>query len=302
MGVTRPIVAVLTALSLEYTAVRQHLTDVRKTEHRRGTRAEVGRLPGTPWSVALVEMGEGNLTAAALTERVMSWLEPEAVFFVGVAGGLKSDIALGDVVVATKVYAVHGGKETPDGFLVRPDAWRASHRLASAARDALRDDPRAHLKPIAAGDVVLAAGSSSALAEHLRRNYNDAAVIEMEGAGVVSAVDLAGGDALVIRGISDRADGDKSRADGEGWQPRAAASAASAVVAVLRELRPFRGRGGSAGSGEAEDSEEGPHRGNGVRGSGSVYGGDHFDFRNSTFFGPYVAKRVERGERGDGER
>ena len=285
-----PTVAVLTALPLEYKAVRGHLTDLRKREHRRGTRAEVGRLPGTGWSVALVELGEGNLTAAALTERVMEWLEPEAMFFVGVAGGLKSDIALGDVVVATKVYAVHGGKETAEGFHVRPEAWRASHRLAAAARDALRDDPRAHLKPIAAGDVVLAA-TKSALAEHLRKNYNDAAAIEMEGSGFVSAVDLAGGDALVIRGISDRADDDKSRVDGAGWQPRAAASAAAAVVAVLRELRPFRGRA-SSDARSAEDPEEGPH-------SGPAYGGDHLDFRGSTFNGPFVAKQVGRR---DGER
>lgn len=271
-------------MSLEYTAVRDHLTDVRKREHPRGTRAEVGALAGTPWSVALVQMGEGNLTAAALTERVMTWLEPEAVFFVGVAGGLKDDIALGDVVVATKVYAVHGGKETPEGFLVRPEAWRASHRLRAAAQDALRGDPRAHLKPIAAGDVVLASAAESGLAGHLRKYYNDAAAIEMEGAGVVTAVDLAGGDALVIRGISDRADGDKSRVDGAGWQPRAAASAASAVVAVLRELRPLGGRS-SDGRG-SDGSEEGPH-------SGATYGGDHLDFRGSTFSGPFVAKRVD---------
>ncbi|MFI6409938.1 5'-methylthioadenosine/S-adenosylhomocysteine nucleosidase [Streptomyces sp. NPDC050548] len=286
---TQPLVAVLTALSLEYKAVHAHLTDVRKREHPRGTRATVGRLAGTPWAVALVEMGEGTLTAAALTERVMSWLEPQAVLFVGVAGGLKSDIGLGDVVVATKVYGIHGGKETPEGFLVRPEAWRASHRLASAAREALRDDPHAHLKPIAAGDVVLAA-PESALAEHLRLHYNDAAAIEMEGSGVVSAVDLAGGDALVIRGISDRADADKSRADGEGWQPRAAENAAAAAVAVLRELWPFRGWMGGSGSGsdrEGEDSEEGPHR-------GATYGGDHLDFRGSTFNGPFVAKRVDR--------
>jgi nucleoside phosphorylase len=241
--------------------------------------------------VALVEMGEGNLTAAALTERVMSWLEPEAVFFVGVAGGLKSDIALGDVVVATKVYAVHGGKETPEGFLVRPEAWRASHRLAAAARDALRDDPRAHLKPVAAGDVVLAAAGSD-VAEHLRRNYNDAAAIEMEGSGVVSAVHLAGGDALVIRGISDRADGDKSRVDGEGWQRRAAASAAAAVVAVLRLLRPFGGRTAAASRG-SEDSEEGPHR-------EPRSGGDHVGFRGNDFHGPVIAAQV--GRRRGGER
>jgi nucleoside phosphorylase len=289
-----PTVAVLTALPLEYKAVHAHLTDVRKREHPRGTRAAIGQLPGTPWSVALVEMGEGTLTAAALTERVMTWLEPQAVLFVGVAGGLKSDIDLGDVVVATKVYGIHGGKETPEGFLVRPEAWRASHRLAAAAREALRDDPHAHLKPIAAGDVVLAA-PESALAEHLRRHYNDAAAIEMEGSGVVSAVDLAGGDALVIRGISDRADAGKSLADGEGWQPRAAENAAAAAVAVLRELRPFRGWVGGSGSGsgsdrEGEDSEEGPHRG----ATGASYGGDHLDFRGSTFNGPFVAKRVDR--------
>jgi hypothetical protein len=152
----------------------------------------------------------------------------------------------------------------------------------------LRDDPHAHLKPIAAGDVVLAA-PESALAEHLRRHYNDAAAIEMEGSGVVSAVDLAGGDALVIRGISDRADAGKSLADGEGWQPRAAENAAAAAVAVLRELRPFRGRV-AVSDREGEDSEEGPHRG----ATGATYGGDHLDFRGSTFNGPFVAKRVDR--------
>ena len=283
---TQPIVAVLTALPLEYTAVRDHLTDVEKQWHPRyGTLATVGRLSDSPWSVALLELGEGNLTAATLTERVMSWLEPQAVFFVGVAGSLKPDIEIGDVVVATKVYGIHGGKETDKDFLVRPEAWRASHRLEQAAREALRKDPHAHLKPIAAGDVVLAS-ARSALAEHLRTHYNDAAAMEMEGAGIASAVHLAGGDALVIRGISDRADAQKSRADAEGSQPRAAANAAAAVVAVLRELRPFGGR--VAGSGrEVEDSEEGPHR-------GAAYGGDHLDFRGSTFNGPFVAKRVDR--------
>lgn len=54
----QPTVAVLTALPLEYTAVQAHLTDIRKREHPRGTRTAIGQLPGTPWAVALVEMGE----------------------------------------------------------------------------------------------------------------------------------------------------------------------------------------------------------------------------------------------------
>ncbi|MDX2835992.1 5'-methylthioadenosine/S-adenosylhomocysteine nucleosidase [Streptomyces scabiei] len=288
-GVTQPTVAVLTALSLEYRAVQGHLTNLRKVEDpRSGTRALVGQLPVTPWSVALLQSGEGSVTAAVLTERVLRWLDPEAVLFVGVAGSLKRDIEIGDVVVATKVYGTHGGKDTPQGFLVRPEAWRASYRLMEAARDALRDDPHVHLKPIATGDVVLAA-ARSALAEHLRTHYNDAAAIEMEASGVVAAAELAGSHALVIRGVSDRANAAKSRADAQGSQLRAATNAAAAAMAVLREFRPFRG--GPEFGEASRDSEEGPHR-------RASYEGDHLDFRGSTFHGPFVAKQVGREQHG----
>ncbi|WP_405822283.1 5'-methylthioadenosine/S-adenosylhomocysteine nucleosidase [Streptomyces sp. NBC_01390] len=287
MPETKPTVAVLTALSLEYDAVLAHLTDLEKLTHPRyGTKAKRGQLAGTPWQVALVDMGEGTLTAATLTERVLTWLDPEAVIFVGVAGGLKDDIAIGDVVVATKVYAIHGGKQTPDGFLTRPEAWRASHRLEQAAKEALRG--KAHFKPIAVGDVVLA-DSDSELAQRIRTNYNDAVAIEMESSGVAHAVQLAGeAGALIIRGISDKADADKSRADAKGSQPRAAANAAEAAIAVLRELEPKPVPGQAA-----TDPREGPFR-------GSTYGGDHLDFRGGTFNGTFIAKQVGHRPDGDG--
>lgn len=41
-------VVVITALAIEYRAVRAHLTDIEKRVHPTGTRAEIGRLPGTP--------------------------------------------------------------------------------------------------------------------------------------------------------------------------------------------------------------------------------------------------------------
>jgi nucleoside phosphorylase len=279
---TKPTVAILTALPLEYDAVLAHLTDIEKLKHPRyGTRARRGRLSGTPWYVALVDMGEGTLTAATITERVLSWLEPEAVLFVGVAGGLKDDINLGDVVVATKVYAVKGGKQTPDGFMVRPEAWRASHELEQAAKEALRG--KAHFKPIAVGDVVLA-DADSELAARIHTSYNDAVAIEMESSGVAHAVHLAGqAGALIIRGISDKANAEKSTADAEGSQPRAAANAAAAAIAVLHELDPK-----PVAPGQAEpDPREGPFR-------GSTYAGDHLDFRGSTFQGPFTAKSVDR--------
>ncbi|MFJ9832852.1 hypothetical protein ACIRU2_15905 [Streptomyces sp. NPDC101169] len=229
-----PTAVILTALPVEYEAVRAHFTDVETLVHSSGTRAECGRLAGTPWYVAIAEIGEGTLTAATLTERFHTWLHPQALLFVGVAGGLKDDIKAGDVVVATKVYGIHGGRQTPQGFLVRPRAWHPSHRLEQAARHALRG--KAHFKPIAVGDIVLA-DAASAIARHLMEHYNDAVAIEMEGAGVAHAAQLTRTlDALIIRGISDNADAHKHELDAGGSQSNAAHNAADAAVALLREL------------------------------------------------------------------
>ncbi|GAA4087346.1 5'-methylthioadenosine/S-adenosylhomocysteine nucleosidase [Streptomyces shaanxiensis] len=277
---TQPTALVLTALPLEYAALRAHVENRRELVHPDGTRVEKGQLPGTAWHVAIAELGMGAERAAALTTQLINWLRPEAVLFVGVAGSLKDDVGIGDVVVGTQVYEIHGGKQTPEGFLVRPKALPGSHALEQAARSAAREMPevRAHFMPIATGDVVLA-DAKSEIARFIRRSYNDAGAIEMEGSGALQAAHLNGQlNALVIRGISDRADAGKSRADASGSQELAAKQAAAVTVAVLRKHQPRN---------HSSDSEEGPHR----RGEGgATYGGDHIDFRGGTFHGPVTGK------------
>ncbi|MYX98150.1 nucleosidase [Streptomyces sp. SID486] len=279
---TKPTVLVLTALALEYAAVRAHVEERQELVHPgNGTFVEVGRLPGSPWQVAVAELGEGARNTAALTASLIGWLRPRAVLFVGVAGGLKEDVGLGDVVVGTKVYGIHGGKVTAAGLQVRPEAWSGSHALLQAARSAVRDmtGPRVHFKPVATGDVVLA-DAGSRIARHVHEHYNDAVAFEMEGSGAAHAAHLEGRDALVVRGVSDHADAGKAAADAGGWQERAAARAAAVAVAVLRKYRLREG--GSGGAGE--------------EGAPARYDGDHIDFRGGTFHGPVVGKRVE-GER-----
>ncbi|MFJ2887753.1 nucleosidase [Streptomyces sp. NPDC087305] len=278
----QPTVLVLTALPLEYDAVRAQVEQREERVHPDGTRVERGQLPGTPWHVALSELGVGADRAAALTSQLINWLHPQAVLFVGVAGSLKDDIGIGDVVVGTQVYEIHGGKQTPEGFLVRPKALPGSHALEQAARSAVRDMPdvRAHFEPIATGDVVLA-DAKSEIARFIRSNYSDAGAIEMEGFGALQAAHLNGQlNALVVRGISDRADDGKANADASGSQQHAAKQAASVTVALLRKHRPLEG---------SADAEEEPHRG----GGGATYGGDHIDFRGGTFHGPVIGKRVD---------
>ncbi|MFI5671231.1 nucleosidase [Streptomyces sp. NPDC051704] len=254
MSEVLPLAVIVTALPVEYMSVREHAVVEEVRVHSHGTRVECARLLGTSWRVAMVEAGMGSRTTAILTERMVEWLTPRMVIFVGVAGGLKDDIGIGDVVFGNKVYGIHGGKSAPEGFLVRPEAWPLSHRLEQAVRAAVRGRPDAHVGAIASGDVVLADASSD-IAAHLRTHYNDALALDMEGVGLVEAAHLAGGlDAIVVRGISDKANDGKKAADAAGFQKVAAGKAAEATVALLALLDPPAPHPAATRS-----SGEGPH-------------------------------------------
>ncbi|MFT7834924.1 5'-methylthioadenosine/S-adenosylhomocysteine nucleosidase [Saccharothrix sp. BKS2] len=235
------MIVILTALDLEHAAVREHLADVRPHHQAAGTVFDVGRLARRPGCrVALASIGMGNSAAATITERAITEFRPAAVLFVGIAGGLRDWIGLGDVVVATRVYAPHGGRQDGDEFLARPRAWDTSHRLEQLARLVARRggwgaDVAVHFDPVAAGEVVLNS-TTSPLNEQLRLHYNDAVAVEMESAGVAQAGHL--NDAtptITVRGICDRADGRKADADAAGLQPLAARHAAAFAAALVAE-------------------------------------------------------------------
>ncbi|WP_243867328.1 5'-methylthioadenosine/S-adenosylhomocysteine nucleosidase [Actinophytocola oryzae] len=242
---------ILTALSVEFEAVRPHVVDVTVQPHSAGTLFDVGHLECQPnCQVALATIGVGGLTTATLTERAITEFRPSAVLFVGIAGGLREWLELGDVIAATKVYAYDGGRSEDEEFLARPRAWETSHAIDQVARRLPRGNrwhallpsegeavtPSVHFEAIAAGDVLLNS-TKSPLRQQLRRNYNDAVAVEMESAGLALAGHLNGGvPAATIRGISDLADGHKAAADRGGSQRIAARNAAAFAVTLAGEL------------------------------------------------------------------
>ncbi|MFI6501776.1 hypothetical protein [Nonomuraea typhae] len=237
-GGRNDLVVVLTALPLEADAVRRRLRDVRRHVPESGTVFSVGELPGVlpGVTVALGVTGEGTREAAVITERAITEFRPGLVLLVGVAGALKESIGLGDVVVATRVHAYGGGKETAEAFKSRPRTWDAAHRLLSLTYDLDVEwpgaAPRVHHKPIASGDTLLASRRGT-LAALLDERFEDAVAVEMEGAGVALGAHLSETNALVIRGISDRADEHKQVADAGGSQEAAAANAAAFAAALI---------------------------------------------------------------------
>lgn len=241
------IAVVLTALDLEYQAVRRCLRRNRLRRHPAGTLFELGQLPGTAGTIAMAVTGPGNVGAAILAERAIAMFRPQAMLCVGVAGCLRRDIALGDVVVASKVYALHDGRVRDDVFVARPRAWHASHELEQIAKlvartgawtsllppDSWHLPPAVHFKPVASGEVVLN-GHHNSMTGHLRDVFDDAVAVEMESAGIAHAAHLNRSlPVLTVRGISDHADAAKHANDAAGWQHVAAGHAAAFTVATL---------------------------------------------------------------------
>lgn len=245
------MIVVLTALDIEYEAFRERLFGVEKRRHRAGTIFEVGTLDAKPdRQVALGLTGMGNTSAATLAERAIEEFRPGLMMFVGIAGARRDWLKAGDVVVADKIYAYHGGKSTDEGFKARPRSWQLSHRLENEARQVMRAkqwqqslnptsrfaDPEVHFGPIAAGEVLMDS-RNSVESTRLDWNYNDAIAVDMEGAGFAHAAHLNDSvPSISVRGISDHADGHKEQADTDKVRLYAARNAAAFAIALAIEL------------------------------------------------------------------
>ena len=239
---------ILTALSLEFSAVRQFLEDCLPVRHSSGTLYDEGHfvVGKAKIPVLLCQTGAGNTNAAIETERAVSFFNPTHVLFVGVAGGLK-DARIGDVVAATKVYNYESGK-AEDDFRTRPELGQSSYEMVQHARKVSREESwkrriigsggseaRSFVSAIAAGEKVVASVRSAAH-ELIKRSYGDSLAVEMEGFGTLAAVHASKNlECLIVRGISDLVEG-KAEADAGGSQLLAAACAAAFAFEVVSSI------------------------------------------------------------------
>jgi nucleoside phosphorylase len=254
-----PLAVILTALSVEYQAVRAHVSNLCEEVHSEGTIYEQGifSTSARAWNIVITQIGMGNPGAAFEVERAIQHFCPDVILFVGVAGGLK-DVQLGDVVAATKVYAYESGK-VKDVFQPRPEVDSVTYPMEQRAKaEANKPDwlqrlqgyppyrsPRAFVGPIAAGEKVIAS-THSAEWKLLQDTYGNALAVDMEGYGFLKAAHANSRvHTLIIRGISDLID-NKQEADAAHFQEIAARHATMACslfavivwILILQEIQP----------------------------------------------------------------
>jgi nucleoside phosphorylase len=282
-----PCAVILTALPVEYLAVRKHLANPKEVVHPNGTVYERGDF-ADDWRVGLVEIGAGNAGAALEAERAIEYFKPDVILFVGVAGGIK-DVELGDVVASTKIYGYESGK-VEQVFKPRPEIGLSAYSLEQRARaEAKKTDwlqrldgstltPSVLVAPIAAGEKVVASTESEVF-KFLQSTYGDAVAVEMEGFGFLEAARANQQvSAMVIRGISDLIDG-KSKVDKAGYQKIAASHASAFAMQVLANFKRADGKSVDNNSSfqvvQVNDSRSGGvYFSDSVNVKGDVIGGD----------------------------
>lgn len=196
----------------------------------------------------------GNVDAAASTASLLAEFKPKLVVMIGIAAGMRSKVALGDVVISDRVVAYEGAALVEGGgsqarpemfrpaYSVQQDvtnylssresvkvrlerAWRAQglHFPQSSVAGEVSNDTMPKPSTIASGEKLL---RDPGKFMQLRELHGKVESAEMEAAGIFAACYQANVDAVVIRGISDFGDSTKDN------QFHDLAAKAAAIVAA----------------------------------------------------------------------
>jgi adenosylhomocysteine nucleosidase len=219
-----------------------------------GIRVILGKLANQ--SVVLCQVGFGKVNAGMAAALLIQKFSPSAIIFTGNAGALNPNYIQGDVVLATDLAEYDFGQlsngsfvpwqtRSPISRINNPLWFHPAPWLLSAARKAapsvqlIRADTRPEVRDpkicegaIVTGDTFV---SDASKVEELRTRFN-ADGVEMEGAAVAQICSQYEIPLLVIRSITDRADG-SSYTDYHSFVRIAAQNSSSFVIAILDQLQ-----------------------------------------------------------------
>ena len=204
---------VLGAMDSEVALLVSQLEQQRVETHS-GVECHCGFVNGNP--VVVVRCGIGKVNAARATQLAVDCFDPYLIINSGIAGGLASDLSIGDVIVGVKLVE-HDFDLSPIGYVrgcmaydsdpKTPTYYTAQDAFVSNMLVAAQNVAKGRkVRPgtVASGDVFVAdAGLKRQLSEDFKAD-----VAEMEGAAIAHVADACGVPFLVLRVVSDLANGE----------------------------------------------------------------------------------------------
>lgn len=155
-------------------------------------------------NIILTESGIGKTNAARTTQILIDYYKPEAIFNIGVAGGIAKNLKVGDIIISTSLVQ-HDFDITafdhPKGYIPNiGNTIPIDNNLLNTTKTILDTNTVAYKEGvIASGDIFCAKES---MATKINTQFN-ALCVEMEGASIAQTAYLSKTPCLVIRSISD---------------------------------------------------------------------------------------------------
>ena len=230
-------IGIIGAMDVEIEQIKQKM-DIATTKHTVGTDFYIGKMGGK--SVILVRCGIGKVNAALCTQAMIDLFAADYCINTGVAGALNPALEIGDIVVSRDAVQHDldcGVFDYPKGLVpgLNMRFFEADESLSamalSAGRDVLPDDIHILAGRIASGDQFISDG-------HIKTSISrdtSADCVEMEGAAIAQACWLNKIPFVIIRAISDKADGSADH-NFEAFVHMAAARSATLVEAIVHRL------------------------------------------------------------------
>lgn len=231
----KKIIGIIGAMEAEVARLKEQMEDVAVQ-----TKASMdffrGRLKGK--DVVVVRSGIGKVNAGICTQILVDEYKVSAVINTGIAGSLRAEIDIGDIVLSTDalqhdVEALAFGY--PLGQIPQMDtfSFEADARLREIARAAcerVNPDIHTHVGRVVSGDQFI---SSREKKDWITENF-EGYCTEMEGAAIAQAAYLNGIPFLIIRAISDKAD-ESAHMDYPEFEAKAIIHCVNLVEAIVQD-------------------------------------------------------------------
>ncbi|WP_017348512.1 5'-methylthioadenosine/S-adenosylhomocysteine nucleosidase [Pantoea sp. A4] len=198
-------VGIIGAMEQEVTLLRDKI-DNRETHKLAGAEIYTGTLNGV--EVALLKSGIGKTSAALGTTLLLQLCKPDVVINTGSAGGLASNLKVGDIVVSDEVR-YHDADVTAFGYEPGqmagcPAAFVADKALIEAAEEVIQQlNLNAVRGLVVSGDAFINGAEPLA---RIRKTFPQAVAVEMEATAIGHVCHQFGVPFVVVRAISDVAD------------------------------------------------------------------------------------------------